>query len=336
MARAAAMKNSTEIYHSRLGRLIQGDAVQLLSDRHLLRDLKGKVNLIITSPPFPLNKKKKYGNTQGKEYLKWFKDLAPLFSTLLADDGSLVIEMGNSWEPERPIQSLLHLECLLSLVNHPTANLRLIQEFICYNPSKLPSPAQWVTVNRWRAVDSYTHVWWLAKSDRPKADNYNVLRPYSKSMQKLLERKTYNNGRRPSEHRISESGFLKNNGGSIAHNFFELEPLDINRDVRLPQSALSFSNTNSNDYFLRKCREQEIIPHPARMSPGLISFFLEFLTEKNDLVLDPFSGSNTTGYCAEKLKRKWVSIEIEKEYIRQAIIRFSDPVLNSPITKAKI
>lgn len=324
-------KKKENIYKSKLGMLIQGNSIELLENNKELAKLKGKVNLIITSPPFPLNNKKQYGNEKGEDYKEWFIKLAPIFSALLAKDGSLVIEIGNAWEPERPVQSLLHLECLLGLVKHPDANLRLIQEFICYNPSKLPSPAQWVTVNRLRTVDSYTHVWWIAKSDYPKADNSKVLRPYSKSMKQLLKRQTYNAGKRPSEHQISEDGFLKDHGGSIAHNFFEMEALDEKRDVRLPHSVLSFSNTNSNDYFLNTCRKEEITPHPARMSGGLVNFFIQFLTDEKDLILDPFSGSNTTGFCAEKLKRKWVSFEIKENYTKQAIIRFSDPNLKSPL-----
>lgn len=317
-------------FKTNLGKVIQGNSIDLLSNE-LKDDLKGKVNLIITSPPFPLNNKKKYGNEKGEEYLKWFIKMAPIFSELLSDDGSLVIEIGNSWEPKRPVQSLLHLECLMGLVKHPEANLRLIQEFICYNPSKLPSPAQWVTVNRLRTVDSYTHIWWIAKTDFPKADNSKVLRPYSKSMLNLLKKQKYNSGKRPSEHNISEKGFLKDHGGSIAHNFFEMEAVDENRDVRLPHSVLSFSNTNSNDYFLKKCRKKDITPHPARMSGGLVNFFIQFLTDENDIVLDPFGGSNTTGYCAEKLKRKWLSFELDDGYIKQAILRMKDPLLKKEI-----
>lgn len=327
------MTNSINItYKTKKGKLIQGNSIELLSSQMRNR-LKGKVNMIITSPPFPLNNKKQYGNEKGEEYKDWFIKLAPIFSELLTEDGSLVIEIGNAWEPDRPVQSLLHLECLFGLVKHPKANLRLIQEFICYNPSKLPSPAQWVTVNRLRTVDSYTHVWWLAKTDFPKADNSRVLRPYSKSMLQLLKKKSYNSGKRPSEHHISETGFLKDNGGSIAHNFFEMESLDENREVRLPHSVLSFSNTNSNDYFLKTCREKGITPHPARMSGGLVNFFIQFLTDEGDLVLDPFSGSNTTGYCAEKLNRKWVSFEIKEDYIKQAHVRFSDPLLKLPLKR---
>jgi site-specific DNA-methyltransferase (cytosine-N4-specific) len=312
------------------GRLHQGDTDALLRGRPL-QDVKGKVNLILTSPPYPLNQKKKYGNEQGEAYKKWFTDLAPLFKELLAPNGSIVMEIGNAWEPQRPVQSLLHLESLLGFVK--AADLRLIQEFICYNPSKLPSPAQWVTVNRIRTVDSYTHIWWMAKDDFPKADNTRVLRPYSKSMQQLLKRGSYNAGGRPSEHHISEKSFLKDHGGSIAHNLLELEPLDGDRDPRLPHNVLSFSNTNSNDHFMRTCRAKGITPHPARMHMGVADFFIQFLTDPGDLVFDPFSGSGTTLYAAEKAARKWIGCELREDYITQAKIRLGDPALKERTRK---
>jgi DNA modification methylase len=319
-----------ELYQTELGKFIIGDSEKLLTGK-LGKELKGKVNLIVTSPPFPLNKKKKYGNRLGKDYKDWLVRLAKIFSEVLTDDGSIIIELGNSWEPGRPVQSTLGLEALLELVNAEGAGLRLCQQFVCYNPSRLPSPAQWVTVNRIRTIDSFTHVWWLSKTDHPKADNRKVLRPYSKSMKQLLKKQKYNSGVRPSEHKISEKSFLQNHGGSIMHNVLELEQIDEDKELRLPQSMFSMSNTNSNDYFLQTCRANGIKPHPARMQPGLVSFFVDFLTEPGDLVLDPFAGSNTTGYVAEKKERKWVGVEISDEYAEQSLIRFGDPKLNSSI-----
>lgn len=309
------------LYKTRYGKYIIGDSLKLLANEYG-KKLKGKVQLIITSPPFPLNKKKKYGNLLGEEYKEWLAQFAIIFSDLLKEDGSIVMEMGNSWEPNRPVQSLLHLESLIEFKKR--GNLNLCQQFICYNPSRLPSPAAWVTVNRIRTIDSFTHVWWMSKSDYPKADNKKVLRPYSKSMEKLLKNQKYNAGLRPSEHRISETSFLKRHGGSIMHNFIELDRMDEDRDPRLPNNVLSFANTNSNDQYLQECRKRGIKPHPARMPPQLVSFFMEFLTEPGDLVLDPFAGSNTTGYIAEKLKRKWIGFEIDEKYGQQSMLRFGD------------
>ena len=198
-------------YATKGGSYYTGDSLELLQSADF-KSLQGKVQLLLTSPPYPLNEKKSYGNLTGKEYLAWIKSLAPVFSKLLADDGSIVMEVGNSWEPGRPVQSLLALEALLAFTKARGANLRLIQQFVCYNPSRLPSPASWVTVQPMRTVDSFTHVWWLAKTDRPKADNRKVLKPYSKAMKDLLARGTYNSGQRPSEHSVSERGFLNEIG----------------------------------------------------------------------------------------------------------------------------
>ena len=111
------------------------------------------------------------------------------------------------------------------------------------------------------------------------------------------------------------------------HNVIELEQMDTKRDPRLPENILSFANTSSNDFFSKKCREKGIRIHPARMPILLAIFFIEFLTEPGDIVFDPFAGSNTTGYCAELLGRKWVSMEIMEEYGEQSKIRFEDPEL---------
>lgn len=337
--------NST-YYTTNYGQMLHGDSSQIIREE-LLKDYKNKIQLIITSPPFPLNYKKKYGNFKGEEYKEWFANLAPLYSDLLTEDGSIVIEIGNSWEPHRPVQSVLHLESLLAFMK--AANLNLIQEFICYNPSRLPSPANWVTVNRIRTVDSYTHVWWLSKSDFPKADNRKVLRPYSQGMLNLIKRQSYNTGKRPSGHSIGEKSFLKDNGGGIAHNLLEFEPIEskrinrlpnnitefvrLNDNPELPSNVLSIANTNSSDYYSKKCRELEIKRHPATMQAGLIAFFTQFLTDENDIILDPFGGSNTTGYISEKLKRRWFSIEIMEEYIEQSIFRFQEPNFETNLIK---
>ena len=314
------------------GSFYVGDVLSVI---RRLKHLKGKIQLIVTSPPFPLNQKKSYGNRNGKQYLDWFTSLAPIFAELLKPNGSIVIEIGNAWEQDRPVQSLLPLESLMGFLRHKKVGFRLCQEFVCYNPSRLPSPAAWVTTKRIRTVDSYTHVWWMAKTDYPKANNRRVLRPYSKSMKTLLARQTFNAGRRPSEHKISENGFLKDCGGSISHNFFEIDSLDSNREHRLP-NAFSFSNTSSNDFFSRVCKKRKIVPHPARMPMGLAAFFIQFLTQRGDLVLDPFAGTNTTGYAAERLGRKWVAIEASRKYVTQARIRFQDPILKKGIKRKKI
>jgi site-specific DNA-methyltransferase (cytosine-N4-specific) len=51
------------------------------------------------------------------------------------------------------------------------------------------------------------------------------------------------------------------------------------------------------------------------------------LTDENDSVLDPFAGSKTTGYVAELLKRRWVSIEIDPSFVRSSMGRFDNIII---------
>jgi site-specific DNA-methyltransferase (cytosine-N4-specific) len=266
------------------------------------KSLVGKVNLVFTSPPYPLVVPKKYGNKQGEEYLEWIAKIASDLSKLLTKDGSLVVEIGNAWNKGSPTMSTLPIETLIAIGK--SANLKICQQFIWHNPGKLPGPATWVNVNRERITDSYTHIWWFSNSEHPKADNRKVLTPYTKAMKNLIKTKKYNHGNRPSGHKISEKGFLSDNGGSIA------------------RSALIYANTGFDTNYREWCKKYEVPQHPARMPIDLANFFITFLTDKDDLVLDPFGGSCTTGKSAENLNRKWICVEPKKEYLIGAKGRF--------------
>jgi len=291
------------LYRTRSGVLYLGDAYDIPIAKWF-KPLRHRFTLIFTSPPFPLNKKKAYGNLKGQDYIDWLSGFAPIFKELLTSDGSLVIELGNAWNSGSPTMSLLPIESLIELKKK--GNFHLCQEFIYHNTTRLPSPAQWVNVERIRVKDAFTRLWWLSKSEKPKANNRRILKDYSPSMKRLLKNKKYNPGKRPSEHKIGNKSFLRNNKGAI------------------PSNVISIPNTVSSDPYLNYCRENKIKYHPARMPLGLAEFFIKFLTEPNDLVLDPFAGSNVTGYVAEKLGRRWRSIEKEKTYALSSISRFSN------------
>jgi site-specific DNA-methyltransferase (cytosine-N4-specific) len=311
------------IFKTSDGDLFLGNCEDVL--KSLKKRLGGKVQLILTSPPFPLKKKKRYGNLNGKAYIDWLSSFAPLFAELLTDDGSIVIELGNAWEPNEPVQSLLPVKSLLAFVENKKANLKLCQEFICFNPARLPSPAQWVTVERIRAKDSFTRLWWMAKTTRPAADNSRVLKEYSKAMKKLLARQQYNSGKRPSEHVISKNGFLRRHRGAIPPNVITADPSSI------PSDLLIGANTGSSESYQEFCRDQEIILHPARMPRFLAEFFIKFLTKPGDLLVDPFSGSNTVGAVAEDLGRRWLSVEAREEYAIASVARFNQQKATSLI-----
>lgn len=318
---------SKPLYTTELGDMYCGLSEKVLKSEPL-KELHGQAQLIFTSPPFPLNTKKRYGNKQGEEYIKWFASFAPLLKKFLRPDGSVAIEIGNAWEPGRPVMSTTVLRAFLRFLEK--GGLHLCQEFIWHNSARLPSPIEWVNKERIRVKDAFTRIWWMSPTDRPKADNRRVLREYSPSMKRLIETGKYNAGPRPAEYHIGEKSFKTDNNGAIPPNVGDVDSLPsidqtiTPRDFEQATSLLKAANTGSRDSYREFCINRGADIHPARMPKSLVEFFLKFLTEEGDLVIDPFAGSNTTGAIAERMGRRWVSVEAEWDYAVHSLGRF-DP-----------
>lgn len=282
-------------YTTEYGRIFNGDSLRFISD------IRGNsVDLIVTSPPFGLVREKEYGNVPADEYLDWFRPYAIEFHRILKKSGSLVIDIGGVWNKGDPTRHLYHFELMIMLCKE--YNFHLAQDFYWWNPAKLPTPAEWVTVRRIRVKDAVNKVWWLSKSPWPKACNKRVLQPYSDSMRELLE-----NGYKPS---------LRPSGHDISDRF------SIDNGAAIPPNLLAIANTESNSPYLRYCRDKELKPHPARFPVELPEFFIRMLTDEDDCVLDPFAGSCVTGEACERLKRKWTCVELETSYLEGALGRF--------------
>jgi site-specific DNA-methyltransferase (cytosine-N4-specific) len=285
------------VYTTPLGRAYHADA------REVLRRLPDEsVSLVLTSPPFALRRQKAYGNESAAEYVEWFWPFAEEIHRVLRPDGSFVLELGGAWNRGSGTRSLYQYELVLRLCRL----FHLAQDFYWYNPSKLPTPAEWVTIRRTRVKDAVTALWWLSKTTEPQADNRRVLRPYSASMQRLLKN-GYEVARRPSQHDIGPH-FRRDNGGAI------------------PPNLLAVPNCRSNDEYFRRCRAAGVPIHPARFPRAVPDFFIRFLTQPGQVVLDPFAGSNVTGEVAEALGRCWISIEINADYVAGSQLRFPHAV----------
>ena len=264
----------------------------------------GDIDLIMTSPPFGLVRKKTYGNEDAHRYCDWFRPFAEGFRRALKDSGSLVIDIGGAWKSGTPTRSLYHFELLIMLCEE--YGFHLCQEHYWWNPSKLPTPAEWVNVRRVRVKDAVNCIWWLSPTPWPKATNRRVLAPYSDSMRDLLKN-GYKAKLRPSGHDISNK-FNKDNGGSV------------------PPNLLAVANTESNGRYQEFCRKNNHPIHPARYPENLPEYFIRMLTDPGDLVVDPFAGSCVTGAVAEALGRKWACCELEEDYLKGAMARFKPAV----------
>jgi DNA modification methylase len=278
------------------GRILLGDSLGMFREEIE----PGAVDLIMTSPPFGLVRKKDYGNADADDYLEWFRPFAAAFHKALKPQGSLVIDIGGSWVSGQPTRSLYHYELLIMLCKE--FGFHLAQEFFWWNPARLPTPAEWVTVRRIRVKDAVNCIWWLSPTPWPKASNRRVLQPYSESMKVLLA-KGYKPMLRPSGHDISDC-FGTDNGAAI------------------PPNLISLAHTESNSAYIRYCRERGIVPHPARFPTEIPEFFIRMLTEAGDLVVDPFCGSCATGEAAERTRREWICCDLVEDYLKGALGRF--------------
>ncbi|HEV2500552.1 MAG TPA: site-specific DNA-methyltransferase [Terriglobia bacterium] len=302
---AALLPSQSPFYTTPFGAAYVADSLAILSALPA-----NSVNAVITSPPYALHFQKEYGNVHKSDYVQWFLPFAAEIRRVLTDDGSFILNIGGSYNKGRPTRSLYHFKLLIALVEF--VGFHLAQECFWYNPAKMPMPAEWVTVRRIRVKDSVEYVWWLSKSPWPKADNRAVLRPYSKDMHRLNCRGLIPTVR-PSGHNIKTSFSLTSPGGSIPANVL---------DDQISSDMLRFGNNAANDAYTLKCKEAGIRLHPARFPAALPEFFTLLLTEESDTVLDPFAGSNTTGAVAERLRRRWLSVDNVAEYLEASKFRF--------------
>ena len=285
-------------YRTKLGVAVLNDS------RKTLREFdSNSVDLVVTSPPFALLRTKEYGNESQEDYVQWLMEFGKEVHRVLKPTGSLVIDLGGAYQRGKPVRSLYNYEVLIRFCKE--LDYHLAEEFFWFNSSKLPSPIEWVNKRKIRAKDSVNTVWWFSKTEYPKADVKKVLSPYSARMEKLLatKEKYYTPKMRPSGHNISDK-FANDNGGAI------------------PSNLLQIPNSESNSLYLRSCKLLGIKPHPARFPVKLPKFFIDYLTDEGDTVVDIFAGSNTTGQVAEASGRKWIAIDNDPAYVAASVFRF--------------
>ena len=287
-------------FETPLGRMMLGDSLDLTQSLDA-----GSVDLIMTSPPFALLTKKAFDNADAADYLDWFRPFAEAFRRVLSDTGSLVIDIGGTWQKSTPTRSLYHFKLLIMLVEE--YGFHLAQEFYWWNPNRLPTPAEWVTIRRIRVKDAINAVWWLSPTPWPRASNRRVLQPYSSRMQRVFDGTIREHkNKSPSGHDKQESEAWVDNSGAI------------------PPNLITIANTESNSSYFRYCKEHGIKPHSARFPADLPEYFIRMLTDEGHLVFDPFAGSCVTGEVAERLNRKWICAELDEQYLRGALGRFQD------------
>tara|TARA_Y100001980_G_C14477258_1_gene256365 strand:- start:50 stop:982 length:933 start_codon:yes stop_codon:yes gene_type:complete len=290
------------IYQKKYGSCWSGDSIKLMKSIP-----SSSIDLIFTSPPYALLTKKSYGNVSQSEYVDWFRPFANEFHRILKDSGSFVLNIGSSWIKGQPTKSIYQYELLVDLCRRkdmPEKSFYLAQEFFWHNPAKLPLPVEWVNRRRVRVKETIENIFWFSKTPNPKSDNNKTLIAYSPSQEKLFLN-GYNKGKRPSGSIVGDKWNIRHKGA-------------------IPPNLLAFANTKGTSKFREILRKKGLKQHPAVFPEELPEFFINLCTDVNDIVFDPFSGSNTTGFISEKNKRRWLSFEKLYNFAKTSRYRFQD------------
>lgn len=275
--------------------------------QHVGSMFPGEIDLIITSPPFLLTKEREYQNLASEElaYVDALVSAIESWLPSLTPTASIVLNLGDSTKKGTGYQSLYKERLLIALEDR--LGLHLVQKFVWYSPSKMPS-GYWVTHAKRNCANATEDFYWLSLSPKTcKASNQSVLIEYSEKQKEYIEaaqRKSPIKMIRPSGQRADNSSFYVDNGGAI------------------PSNLLFAAPEGSQSPYSLFCKNNGLPRHPAMFHFSLPEFFIRFLTDRGDVICDTYAGSGNTPYAAEINDRHWVSFDLVKEYLSGHYGRF--------------
>jgi site-specific DNA-methyltransferase (cytosine-N4-specific) len=263
------------------------------------------VDLICTSPPYPLlAKPKPYQLREDRDARRWVEHMVHLFAgwrSLLTPTGSIMLNLGTVWNPGEPSQSLYMERLLIELED--SLGIRLLQRLDWFSPTRMPAPLEWVGVRRLRVKSSIEPIFWLSPyATTAYGDNRHVLKPYSNSGLRSIAKPEDGKRKRPSGYSFGANSFT-DQGGAIP-------------------SSLIVATPSSNDAYHRAERARGRTAHPAAMPNSVAEFCVKLASDKGHLVYDPFGGKGTTVLAAERLGRRWLASERSLRYIESSRINF--------------
>lgn len=265
------------------------------------------IHLILTSPPYPLQKPRKYGNVDEAHYVDWLCSTIEPVVTCMAPGGSLCLNVSNDiFIKGSPARSLYREKLVIALCER--FGLFKLDELVWENPCKPPSPIQWASKKRFHLNVAWEPVYWFTNDPQKlRSDNRRVLQPHKPAHQKFI---VAGGVRKPS---INSDGSYRKILGAYGNSTSGSIPRNVIKQVHDGYGIASLK---------RRCNELGIPVHGATMPLKLAEFLIKLTTEPNNLVADPFGGSLTTALAAERHGRRWVATEQYKEYVQGGLERF--------------
>lgn len=235
------------------------------------------VDLIFTSPPYADQRKNTYGGIHPDQYVEWFLPISEQLLRVLKPEGTFILNIKE--KVVKGERSTYVMELILAMKKQ---GWLWTEEFIWHK--KNCYPGKWP--NRFR--DAWERLLQFNKEKKFKMYQEEVMVPmgdWAKSRLKNLS----DTDKKRDESKVG-SGFGKNISNWIT------------RDKAYPANVLHLAT---------ECNNKN---HSAAFPEGLPEWFIKLFTGQNDVVLDPFMGSGTTNFVAQRMMRHSIGIEILPNY----------------------
>jgi site-specific DNA-methyltransferase (cytosine-N4-specific) len=301
-------------FSTTLGVAIWGDAHRLFST------WDEPIFLCLTSPPYPLRRHRAYGGPTETEYTDFItRHIEPIVKNLVPGGNVVLSVSPDIFEEGSPSQSLYLERLTLALCDR--VGLRLMNRIV-WTSNKAPGPVEWAAKRRVQLHSGYEYLLWFCNEPlKCLADNRRELEPHTERHLKFVSSGGVKQARVNSDgaHRQVVGAYSNPTAGKIMRNV-----------VNVPNTCASQRE------YKRRARELGLEAHGAPMPLKLAQKLIRFMTAAEQLVVDPFGGSMTTGLAAEKEGRRWASTELVYDYVRGAAERFtgnsdSDVEINLPV-----
>lgn len=271
------------------------------------------LQLIFTSPPYPILRGRDYGTFSEAEIIELIVSCAKEWQRALTHDGSLVLNLKDTWLPKSmtggAVRSLYQEKLLLALCED--VGLHFADRHYWRNPSHSPESA-WVTVKKVRCNQDVEQIFWLSRSPNPYADTREVMAAAKESTIRTYQL------------RAARKAITTTGPSGQKSNFEEQMAAVASGQVLkvIPRNLLEISNADTHKTLRGMLADADLPRHDAMMPLDLAKFFIKMLTRPKDTVYDPFFGSGTTGVAAESLGRPWLGSDRSLAHLLGSALRF--------------
>ncbi|WP_456443358.1 DNA-methyltransferase [Caldithrix abyssi] len=246
--------------------------------KNILKDIPdNSVDLIFTSPPYADQRRNTYGGIHPDDYVQWFLPISQELLRVLKPTGTFALNI-----KEKVVngeRSTYVIELILELRKQ---GWLWTEEFIWHKKNSYPG--KWP--NRFR--DAWERILQFNKNKKFNMYQEAVMVPIG-DWAKTRLKKLSDRDKIRDESKVG-SGFGKN-----ISNW-------LDRKMVYPTNVIHLATECSNKN------------HSAAFPEGLPEWFIKLFTQPGDTVLDPFMGSGTTLFVAQKMARNAIGIEIVPEY----------------------